>query len=180
MERIKKITIGVILVFLLLVVVLAILWYMGGKSLVYLYQNYLTQDIPGKQYNNQDFTDRGPREMLHGYYGWADSSGFYMWTMSGLKRFVHRQDMSIYYYVDTCGLIKQLEEGSKEKSADGKNILEERMTFNLSDWTDMMKRGDYMWVKRVGEGKDKKVIDKALGNSNNTYPLTTITEQSCE
>lgn len=180
MGKIIKILIGVMVVVLILLSFVCGFWFTGGKSLVLLYQNYLSQDIPDKEYSFQDFTDRGPRGMLHGYYAGADSSGFYMWTLSGLKRFVHKQDMSVYYYVDPCGLIKQLEEGSKIKAVDRKNALREDMTFNLSDWTGMMERGDYVWVKRVGEGVDKKVIDKVWGSSNNTHPLNTITEESCE
>lgn len=180
MEKTKKILIELAVVALTLIVILVGFWFTGGKSLVIAYQNYLSKNIPDKQYSWADFTDRGPREMLHGYYGWADSAGFYMWTLSGLKRFVHKQDMSVYYYVDPCGLIKQLEEGSKTKAVDGQNELLERLSFDFEVWTKSMKTGDYVWVKRVGEGKDKKVIDKVWGSSNNTHPLNTITEESCE
>ncbi len=61
---------------------------MGGESLVYTYNNYLSKDISDKIYSYQDFRDRDPREMLHGYYAGADAGGFYMWTLSGLNRFV--------------------------------------------------------------------------------------------
>lgn len=70
-------------------------WNTGGKSLVGVYQNYLSQNIPDKQYSWKDFTDREPREMLHGYYAGSDSGGFYMWTLSGLKRFTHKQETSV-------------------------------------------------------------------------------------
>lgn len=180
MGKIKKILIGLAVFFFILIVVVVGFWFTGGKSLVLAYKNYLSQDIPDKQYSWTDFTDRGPREMMHGYYAGADSSAFYMWTLSGLKRFAHKQDMSVYYYVDPCGLIKQLEDGSKPKAVDGQNNLEEKLSFDFEVWKTSMRTGDYVWVKRVGEGVDKKVIDKVWGSSNNTHPLNTITEQSCE
>lgn len=180
MERTKKVLFGVIVVTLVLAFLAGAFWYTGGKSLVLTYKNYLLQDIPDKQYSSQDFRDRGPREMLLGYYAGADTNGFYMWTLSGLKRFVHKQGMSVYYYTDPCGLIRQLEEGSKPRADDGRNNVEEKLSFDFEVWRALMKPGDYVWVKRVGEGADKKVIDKVFGNSSNTYPLTMITEQSCE
>ncbi len=54
-------------------------WFIGGKSLVGVYQNYLSQDLPDKKYSWDNFKDRGPREMLSGYYAGADGksrSGF--------------------------------------------------------------------------------------------------------
>lgn len=45
----------------------------GGIGLVRLYKNYLLQNLTEKKYSAQDFMDRGPREMLYGYYAGADS-----------------------------------------------------------------------------------------------------------
>ncbi len=126
MEKTKKILIGLVVFISILISALAGFWFTGGKSLVLVYRNYLSQNIPDKQYSYKDFTDRGPREMMHGYYGWADANGFYMWTLSGLKRFVHKQDMSVYYYTDPCGLIKQLEAGTIEKPAEGGTAINEQ------------------------------------------------------
>ena len=118
--------------------------------------------------------------MLHGYYAGAYGSGFYMWTFSGLKRFTHRQTTSVYYYLDSCGLIKQLEEGQDVKLVDGKSYIQETMYYDFDIWMSKMRRGNYVWVKRVGEGKDSQVIDKAWGNSNQYYPVETITTEQCE
>ena len=180
MQRIKKI--AVIVVCLLSMVGISVWLFLttGGIGLVRLYQNYLSQDIPDKKYSGQDFTNRGPREMLHGYYAGAYGSGFYMWTFSGLKRFTHRQTTSVYYYLDSCGLIKQLEEGQDVKLVDGKSYIQETMYYDFDIWMSKMRRGNYVWVKRVGEGKDSQVIDKAWGNSNQYYPVETITTEQCE
>jgi hypothetical protein len=86
-SKLTNILVSVAIVLLLVGGVFTGFWVTGGKSLVMAYQNYLTKDIPGKIYSYQNFQDRGPREMLHGYYAGADAVGFYMWTLSGLKRF---------------------------------------------------------------------------------------------
>ncbi len=155
-------------------------WSTGGSGLVRLYQNYLSQDIPDKKYSWSNFTDRGPREMLSGYYAGADGSGFYMWTFSGLKRFTGRPVTSVYYYLDTCGMIRQLEEGKGVKLADGRSPVQEAMYYDFNAWKSRMQKGDYVWVKRVGEGADKKIIDKVWGNGNKAFPLDKITARSCE
>jgi len=144
-------------------------WYTGGKSLIDLYQHYLSKEIPDKTYGWDNFKDRGPGEMLSGYYAGADSSGFYMWTLSGLKRFTHKQETSVYYYLDTCGMIKQLEAKKDQIKQDEKIEIREEMYYYLETWTEKMKKGDYVWVLRVGEGKDEKVIDKVWGNSNDAF-----------
>ncbi len=85
----KKVIIGVGVVILFIGGLAWGFWTTGGESLVKLYSNYLSQDIPDKKYGWDNFRDRGPREMLSGYYAGSDASGFYMWTYSGLKRFTH-------------------------------------------------------------------------------------------
>lgn len=175
----KRFLISTTISLFLVLVIALFFWLLGGKSLLMTYRNYLSKDIPGKIYSYQDFRDRGPSEMLHGYYAGADDGGFYMWTLSGLKRFSHKPNISVYQYVDPCGLVKQLKEASEAKTEKTNFPLDEGIGFDFDKWVSLMKRGDYVWVKRVG-GEDDKVIDKVLGNSSNTYPMTTITEQSCE
>jgi hypothetical protein len=150
-SKITNILVSVAIVLLLIGAMLAGFWVTGGKSLFLVCQNYLSKDIPDKTYSYQDFRDRDPREMLHGYYAGADASGFYMWTLSGLKRFSYKPDMSVYQYIDTCGLIKQLEEGTRNKNESGQNRLDESVSFDFDKWASSMKRGDYVWVKRVRE-----------------------------
>lgn len=152
----------------------------GGIGLVRLYQNYLSQDIPDKKYSWENFTDRGPREMLSGYYAGSDANGFYMWTISGLKKFFHLQGMSVYYFLDTCGIVKTLDEGNSGGHAGDGYVIEEEMYYNQDAWKAKMQKGDYVWVLRVGDGEDMKVIDKVWGNNNKTFPLDIITAQSCE
>lgn len=180
MSRTKKIIIGVAI---FIVILVGLMWGFlntGGIGLVRLYQNYLSQDIPDKKYSWSDFTDRGPREMLSGYYAGADGSGFYMWTYSGLKRFTGQPVTSVYYYLDTCGMIRELEAGRGVKLTDGRSPVQEAMYYEFDAWKARMQKGDYVWVKRVGEGDEKKIIDKVWGNSNKAFPLDKITLQQCE
>ncbi len=87
-SKLTNILFGVAIILLLVGAMFIGFWVTGGKSLFWTYKNYLSKDILDKIYRYQDFRDRDPREMLHGYYAGADASGFYMWTLSGLKRFV--------------------------------------------------------------------------------------------
>lgn len=146
----------------------------GGIGLVRLYQNYLSQDIPDKQYTWRDFTDRGPRERLSGYYAWGDSKGVYIWTLSGLKRFADRPGTSVYYYRDTCAVVRNLANGTGEGTVDDVRF------FDIKLWREQVNKGDYVWLVRVGGGVDRKVIDKIFANSKQTFPLDAITLRQCE
>lgn len=155
--------------------------YTGGVGLVRLYRNYLSQDIPDKKYSWQDFTDRGSREMLHGYYAGRDGNGFWMWTLSGLKRFEHQAGTSVYYYMDTCGIVRQLSEAVERGESIAREGVRysETMTYSIDEWGEGVARGDYVWVKRVGEGAESKIIDKVWANSNQYYPVERLTKEQC-
>ncbi|KAA0268579.1 MAG: hypothetical protein EDM79_14725 [Chloroflexi bacterium] len=156
----------------------------GGIGLVRLYQNYLTQDVPDKKYSYADFTERGPREMLHGYYGGRVGDTIFIWTFSGLKHFRHQQGTSVYYYMDVCGIVRQLAQQKKSgESMDEEKkgrLYDEMLTFELDQWAGQTQAGDYVWVKRVGEGAESKIIDKVWANSNQYYPVERVTEEQCK
>lgn len=155
-------------------------WWSGGLSLVRLSREYLAKDIPDKKYNWQDFTDRGAGERLHGYYAGSVGESVYIWTLGGLRRFRHKQTTSVYYYDDMCGAIERL----LTAKASGKEIdklqSEPLMTYDLQQWRGTMRRGDYVWVKRVGDGKESRVIDKMWGSSNKYYPIRGMTQGECQ
>lgn len=73
-----KIFVSVILVLLLVGAIIAGFWVTGGKSLVYVYQNYISKDLPDKKFSWDQFTDLGPKMTLSGYFAGSDSKGFYM------------------------------------------------------------------------------------------------------
>lgn len=173
---------GKVITLVILAIALAggFFWWSGGLSLVRLYREYLTKDIPDKKYSWQDFTDRGPREMLHGYYSGSKGESVYVWTLGGLRWFRHRQTTSVYYYDDMCGAIERLVEAKESGKEMDKLQSEPLMTFDLTQWRDTVKRGDYVWVKRVGEGKESRVIDKIWGSSNKYYPIRGVTLTECQ
>lgn len=156
----------------------------GGIGLVRLYKNYLLQNLTEKKYSAQDFIDRGPREMLYGYYAGGDDEGVYIWTLSGLKRFVHRDMTSVYYYVDPCAMVQKMAtgqvDGTTESLPNGGYKVREELYFSLQEWRERVETGDYVWVKRVGEGAERKVIDKIFGSSNKYFPLVRLTLKQCE
>lgn len=149
-------------------------------ALVRLYQNYLSQDLPDKKYSYIDFTDRGPREQLHGYYAGNMGNSVYIWTLSGLKRFTHRQQTSVYYYDDLCGAIAELLKLKESGESANKLQREPVYTLNIAEWREQVKRGDYVWVKRVGEGAESRVIDKVWASNNYNYPYGGLTASGCE
>ncbi len=149
-------------------------------SLVQLYREYLTQDIPDKEYNWQDFTDRGGGERLHGYYAGSVGESVYVWTLGGLRRFRHQQITSVYYYMDVCGAIERLVEAKAVGREMSSLPSEPLMTFDLVQWRGAVRRGDYMWVKRVGEGAESKVIDKIWASNNYHYPYGGVTRTECQ
>lgn len=171
-----------ICVFVLMVVVLGVgFFYTGGVGLIRLYRNYLSKNIPDKKYSWTDFTDRGARETLSGYYAGRAGESVFVWTLSGLKWFVHREGTSVYYYQDVCRVMKRLAE-AKASGATGDALkinLEPGRTLDINVWSESAKRGDYVWVRRVGEGADARVIDKISASSNQRYPLTQVREGLC-
>jgi hypothetical protein len=77
-------------------------------------------------------------------------------------------------------MIRQLEEGKGVKLANGRSPVQEAMYYDFDTWKSRMQKGDYVWVKRGGEGEDKKVIDKVWGNSNGAFPLDNIRVSQCK
>lgn len=61
-------------------VTMALFVWSGGMSLVNLYREYLSQDLPDKKFNYADFTDRGPRSILSGYYAGRIGNSVFIWT----------------------------------------------------------------------------------------------------
>lgn len=97
-----------ICLFILLVSVGAIFLATGGRSLVNLYFNYLTQDLPDKKYMRDDFVEREEEHIVSGYYAGSSGDKVGIWTLRGLKLYTHRAGGSVYYYMDTCGLIREM------------------------------------------------------------------------
>ena len=149
----------------------------GGLPLVNLYREYLSKDLPDKKFSFQDFTDRGPRIMMSGYYSGRVGDSVYIWTYSGLKRFSHQPGTSVYYAVNTCWVTQMAAEGGKV--SEGVKV-EPRMTYEMDEWEQGVRKGDYVWVTRVGEGTESKVIDKIWTIDSAHYPYQGLTRSVCQ
>lgn len=147
----------------------------GGYSLVRLYREYLSQDIADKKYSFADFTDRGPRAKMSGYYAGRVGDSVYIWTYSGLKRFTGVRNTSIYYWLDTCGLIS-----SRTETADERISIEPWFVYDMDKWENNVRRGDYVWVTRVGEKEDSRNIDKIWASDSKHYPYRGVTLSECQ
>jgi hypothetical protein len=172
---------GLFLVLLLLL--WSIFYYTGGVGLVRLYRNYLSQDIADKKFTWQDFTDRGATEKLSGYYGGRVGNSIYIWTLGGLRRFGYKAGHSAYYYMDVCGIVRQLAV-EREKRAEGaesgkekKVQYSEAISFNPTDWDRQAKRGDYVVVVRTEE--EPRIVSQLYGSSNQYFPLTQLRTGLC-
>jgi hypothetical protein len=153
----------------------------GGRSLVNLYRNYLSQDIPDKKYTWQDFAERGDDGLSGGYYAGSVGDSVFVWTLSGLKSYQHRDRVSVYRYLDTCGIIRKL-----ASQPDGEPVTEENAepiyiqpTFDLPEWLTFVRRGDYVSVRYIDEG-DTKIIDKIYASSNQHYPIEKLRLEQCQ
>ncbi|MEN9564161.1 MAG: hypothetical protein RIR73_2405, partial [Chloroflexota bacterium] len=176
-----RVLIGVIIV-VLTVLLGTGFYYTGGIGLVRLYRNYLSQDIADKKYSWQDFRDRGATEKLSGYYAGRLGDKIYIWTLSGLKSFGYEEGQSVYYYMDVCGVVRQLAaERVKNQSASSENgekiQYNDRVFFDPSDWDVQAKRGDYVAVVRTVE--EPGIVSQLYGSSNQYFPLTELRDELC-
>lgn len=163
-----------------LLVLVGVFWLSGGFSLVRLYSQYFLKRIPDRKYSYSDFTDQGPRQTLHGYYAWSVGERIYIWTFSGLRSFSHHQGTSVYYYFDVCGAVGQATGNGKLVDSKERVGREPWMTYSYTEWVKYNKRGDYIWVKRVGEGDESKIIDKAWISNNFRYPYGGVSLTECK
>lgn len=95
----------------------------GGVGLSRVVWNYLLRDIPDKKYSWRDFTDRGAKEGISGFYAFGNENGFSMWTLSGLKTFLHAPSTSIYQNEDICAAVRKARENPEPKDEAGKQSV---------------------------------------------------------
>ena len=166
------------LVFLLIILFLfggfLLFWSSGGAGILRLIYSNNLHLIPNSDLVMQDFVDRDPRKILSGYFVFADKKWLYLWTLSGLKRFSHLDNVSFYSYVDVCGL---LDSGADPKKFNGSESI---FFTNLSEWAAMMKTGNLIGVLRVDNGRNREVIDRAINYNSKYLALTNLTSQQCK
>lgn len=172
---------GVFIGLLILIFLMAIgagFYFTGGAGLVRLYQNYLKVDLPDKKYSWRDFTDQGPETKLNGYYAGSIGNSVFIWTLSGLKRFTHEPQMSVYYYSDFCAAVRQLAENRAEGKGVDRTELSQLTTFDLTEWREWMRAGYYVALTRVPDRP--YVVSQMYGSSNRDYPVANVRSERCE
>lgn len=156
-------------------------YFVGGKGLVRLYSNYLSQDLPEKRYTWVDFTDRGPGKEIMGYYAGHFGESVWIWTLSGLRYYQHVSGTSVYSYLDVCGAVRQLVEsrnrvGQTDDSV--KKSLDPMIAFDLNTWLTSVRSGDFVTLRWIEQG-GLRVIDKLYGTSNQYYPIEALEVEQC-
>lgn len=164
---------------LILTVMLAGFWLSGGRSLFNLYFNYLAQDIPDKKYTWDDWADRSEDNLTAGYYAGSVGDSIWLWTLSGLKRYQHKDGVSVYRYVDTCQKIRELAAQLGENTLEAQETIEVNLVFTLPEWLYAVRRGDYVSVRYMDEG-GSKIIDKLHSSSNQHYPIEQLRIEQCQ
>lgn len=164
----------------LLSVIIVVFYQTGGKSLINLYFNYLSQDISDKKYTWDDFTDRGAGQPISGYYAGTVGDNVWIWTLSGLQRYSHLDGTSVYHYFDVCEAVRNIASRDDVGDTLGEPVtLPTDPTFDISGWVAKANVGDYVALKWI-EQDGKRVIDKLQGTSNQYYPLERIRIEQCQ
>ncbi|MBI3167083.1 MAG: hypothetical protein HYZ22_01285 [Chloroflexi bacterium] len=167
---------------LVILVVIAIgFWRTGGRSLAGLYFNYLTKDLPDKKYSQADFLESRDDTQISGYFAGRLGDNLFIWNLSGLKRYFHDGGKSVYYYMDTCRLIRNI---SAEQAKSGEERVSHELTpeyfFDPTTWATRARAGDYVLLRFVRDENGNKLIDKLQGNSNQHFPIEELRDEQCQ
>lgn len=149
----------------------------GGVGLARVTWHYFFRDIPDKKYSWQDFTDRGAKEGISGFYAFGNENGFSMWTLSGLKTFRHVPGTSIYQHEDVCAAVKRLSENPQATGSAMK--ADKRVTGNIEFWQSLIKQENLVTVLRLTEGEHRNDIDKVWSYSGIYKELNKLDKDSC-
>lgn len=150
----------------------------GGNALSRVIWNYFIPNIPDKKYSWQDFTDRGARKGISGFYAYGDYSGFKMWTLSGLKTFTHVPGTSVYQHEDVCAAIRMLDANANNESKSA--LAKKNITGDLAVWQNLIKKENLITVLRLEGGEHKNAIDKIWSYSGKYKVLNRLDAGSCK
>ncbi|MCK6585437.1 MAG: hypothetical protein L6Q49_20240 [Anaerolineales bacterium] len=150
----------------------------GGVGLSRVTRHYFFRDLPNKQYSWQDFTDRGAKEGISGFYAFGNQNGFSMWTLSGLKSFRHVAGTSIYQHEDVCAAVKRLSENPQATGSAMK--ADKQVTGSIEFWQSLIKQENLVSVLRLAEGERRNEIDKVWSYSGRYKVLNKFDQGVCE
>ncbi len=145
----------------------------GGAGLARVVWYYLIRNIPDKQYAWNDFRAGGPGTALYGFYSGGDESGFYLWTLSGRKKFYHQPGTSVYMFNDVCAAVKELAAGETVR-------VEKQVTGDIREWQGWMRTENLVKVLRLGDTPGRNAVDK-VWSQNGRYKIPgELTEEQCD
>ncbi|GMV32195.1 MAG: hypothetical protein DYG85_04195 [Chloroflexi bacterium CFX1] len=178
MSRGKVIGIGIILL-IILSLISGYLFYAntGGKALSRVVWHYFFRDLPDKKYSWQDFTERGEGQGISGFYAWGDEERFYLWTLSGLKRFAHVPGISIYQHEDICAALKRVEANPE---AVGSAKASKTVTGNIEAWQGLIKQENLVSVVRLPKTEHSNGVDKVWSYSGKYKILNKLERGTCD
>lgn len=150
----------------------------GGKGLSRVTWHYFLRDLPDKKYSWQDFTERGAKEGISGFYAYGNENGFSMWTLSGLKSFRHVSGTSIYQHEDICGAVRALQKDPQATDSGVK--ASKQVTGVIEFWQSLIKPENLVTVPRLAEGERRNEIDKVWSYSGKYKILNKLDQESCK
>lgn len=148
----------------------------GGAGLTRIVKNYLIPNIPDKKYSWADFTDRGPTVKISGFYSSGNKNSFYLWTLSGLKRFDSQPGTSIYMFEDVCAAVQNL---NAKPDATNSAFIENMVTGDILIWEGLMKPEYLVTVLRLGDEAKKNFVDKVWSVSGKYKVINQLTKDQC-
>lgn len=149
----------------------------GGNGLTRIVVNYLTRNLPDKQYGWQDFIDQGPTKKISGFYSSGDKDSFRLWTLSGLKKFYTLPGTSIYMYEDICAGVRYLNDNPE--TAGSEVTVPKRVTPNILDWERFMKKENFVTVQRLVGQDTPNMVDKVWSFSGKYKIISQLDLEAC-
>lgn len=149
----------------------------GGLGLSRVVWHYFLRDLPDKQYSWQDFTERGAKKGISGFYAFGNESGFSMWTLSGLKTFRHIPGTSIYQHEDICGAVRALQDNPQATGSGMK--ADQQVTGIIEYWQSLIKPENLVSVLRLDGAEQRNAIDKVWSYSGIYKELNKLDKDSC-
>lgn len=150
----------------------------GGKGLSRVAWHYFIKNLPDKKYSWQDFIDRGPNEGISGFYAYGDSSGFSMWTLSGLKTFSHIEGKSVYVYEDVCAAVRQLIDNPDDQTQPV--MASKEVTQDIGSWQTLIKQENLVTVVRLDQPDYRNAIGQVWSYSGKYRELNKLDKDSCK
>lgn len=150
-------------------------YFTGGAGLSRIVFNYLIPNLPDKKYSWQDFRYKGEGQKISGFYAYGNKESFSMWTLSGLKKFYHKPETSVYLFRDTCAIVRQI---AAENT--GSSVNPEQPYFDLNEWGNMMKKEYLVTVQPLGKENGHQMVDKVWSVSGKYKILGRIDGKVCD